>query len=221
MRRNNIRWVEKGDDEYPATEGDRVSDEEMVESLRVWNPHDSKLAALLVKGYDDEVPLSPETKVLYLGAAAGTTPSYVADVTKVVYGVEIAPSPSQRLVEVAESRQNLMPVVADARKSEEYTPLVEKVDLLYQDVATRDQAEVAVENSKFLEDGGRLCMMVKARSEDVTADPEEVYDEVAESLEDAYEVEEIVDLEPFYSDHACILGRLRNTRDGDDNETET
>ena len=46
---------------------------------RVWNPFRSKLAAGILGGLDD-IFIAPGKKVLYLGAASGTSVSHVADV---------------------------------------------------------------------------------------------------------------------------------------------
>ena len=46
---------------------------------RVWNPFRSKLAAGVLGGMD-EIFIAPGKKVLYLGAASGTSVSHVADI---------------------------------------------------------------------------------------------------------------------------------------------
>ena len=46
---------------------------------RVWNPFRSKLAAAILGGVDN-IHIKPGVKVLYLGAASGTTVSHVADI---------------------------------------------------------------------------------------------------------------------------------------------
>ena len=46
---------------------------------RVWNPFRSKLAAGILNGLDN-VFIAPGKKVLYLGAASGTSVSHVADI---------------------------------------------------------------------------------------------------------------------------------------------
>jgi len=46
---------------------------------RVWNPFRSKLAAGVLSGLDD-IFIQPGAKVLYLGAASGTSVSHVADI---------------------------------------------------------------------------------------------------------------------------------------------
>jgi fibrillarin-like pre-rRNA processing protein len=200
----SLEWRTVGDDgdRVPTTPGDPIGDEPIVDGRRVWEPRESKLAAVLAKGGD--VPLD-DRRVLYLGAAAGTTASYVADVARAVYCVEFARGPARRLVEVARGRPRMFPVVADARRPERYVPLVETVDVLYQDVATRGQADVALDNLAFLEEGGTLCCVVKARSEDVAAEPGEIYDAVADELRGTVDVHAVLDLEPWYSDHAAVI----------------
>lgn len=59
---------------------------------RVWNPFRSKLAAGIIGGIED-VHMGPGSKVLYLGAASGTSVSHVADIvgkTGTVYAVEFS-----------------------------------------------------------------------------------------------------------------------------------
>ena len=45
----------------------------------MWNPFRSKLAAAILGGMD-KIHIKPGSKVLYLGAASGTTVSHVADI---------------------------------------------------------------------------------------------------------------------------------------------
>ncbi len=106
-----------------------VYNERMLGGARIWDPYRSKLAALYHIG--NGVELDPSQRVLYLGAASGTTVSHVADYTEVVYAVEFAPRPMQDLIEVARRRRNVIPIMADAASPETYLPLVEPVDLVY------------------------------------------------------------------------------------------
>lgn len=201
---NEVEWREVDGLEVPTTSGEPVGDEPTVDGRRVWHPRRSKLAAALVK-----LELPDWRKVLYLGGGAGTGPSYVADVAEAVYAVEFARSPARRLVEIAETRPRLFPVVEDAREPERYRSYVEKVDFLYQDVATRGQAAVANANADYLDSGGEAWITVKARSEDVTREPGDVYQEVAERLEQEYAVDDVVELEPFYEGHAVVVAEKK------------
>lgn len=189
-----------------ATRGATVYGEPSLGDWRLWDAGRSKLGAALELGVD--VGLEPDSTVLYLGAASGTTVSHVADAAGPTYAVEFAPRPAADLVSVAEDRDELFPLLKDARQPAEYGHVVESnCDLLVQDVATRDQAAVAVRNARFLADDGELFLAIKARSEDVTASPEAVFDRVLDDLTEAYDVVTTERLEPYHDDHLAVLAR--------------
>lgn len=181
-----------------------VYGERMLGDARVWDPYRSKLSALyhLTKG----IGLEPTMRVLYLGAANGTTVSHVADYVEVVYAVEFAPRPMQDLLEVARRRKNVVPIMADAALPEQYAPLVESVDLIYQDVAQPDQTTIAIRNSAFLKQGGTLILMLKTRSVDVRREPDAVFSEAVSQLSaGGLRVRESTWLAPYHHDHAAII----------------
>jgi len=194
-------------DEELATQGEPVYGEPTKEGWRCWDPRRSKLGAMLELGMD--TGLAGDETVLYLGAAAGTTVSHVADFAGPTYAVEFAPRPTRDLLDAAESRERLFPLLKDARKPETYAHIVEPVDVIVQDVATRGQAAVALANRQFLRADGRLLLAIKARSEDVTSDPEDVFDAVVAELEAEYEILERERLEPFHADHLGVVARPR------------
>jgi fibrillarin-like pre-rRNA processing protein len=109
------------------------------------------------------------------------------------------------LLDVAADRSNLFPLLKDAREPETYAHVVEPVDVIVQDVAIRGQADVALANRQFLREDGRLVLSVKARSEDVTRDPQEIFTEVRERLSDGYDIAYAESLEPFHDDHLGIV----------------
>ena len=181
-----------------------VYNERMLRGARIWEPYRSKLAALYHLG--NGVELDSSMRVLYLGAANGTTVSHVADYTEVVYAVEFAPRPMQDLIEVARRRKNVIPIMADATLPGTYAPLVETVDLVYQDVAQPDQAAIAIRNSMFLKPGGYLILMLKTRSVDVRKDPGEIFNDTIAMLKEAgFILKESVWLAPYHQDHAAIV----------------
>ncbi|MFU1781666.1 fibrillarin-like rRNA/tRNA 2'-O-methyltransferase [Haloarcula japonica] len=190
-----------------ATQGEPVYGERTDGDWRRWDPHRSKLGAMLEQGM--ETGLEGDETVLYLGAAAGTTVSHVADFAGPTYAVEFAPRPVRELLDAAESRRNLFPLLKDARKPESYAHVVEPVDVVVQDVATRGQARVAALNKQFLTDDGRLLAAIKARSEDVTADPADVFDSVRSELGSEYELLETARLDPYHEDHLGVVARPR------------
>ncbi|MXR21828.1 fibrillarin-like rRNA/tRNA 2'-O-methyltransferase [Halobacterium bonnevillei] len=191
-----------------ATRGDPVYGEPVVDGWRRWDPHRSKLGATLEAGL--ETGLSGGDGVLYLGAASGTTVSHVADFAGPTYAVEFAPRPTRDLLGVAEDRGNLFPLLKDARRPETYAHVVESgLDAIVQDVATRGQADVALSNREFLHDDGRFVGAIKARSEDVTEAPEDVFERVLDRLRDGYEVLDTARLEPYHDDHLAVVATPR------------
>lgn len=197
-----------------------VYGERIVEGLRIWDPHRSKLAALIVKshfagglgGLVDDLNLSPDSRVLYLGAATGTTPSHVSDLLPrgLVYAVEFSPRAMRDLLGLCLARDNIIPILEDAFHPERYAPFLEPVDLVYQDVAQRNQAEIANRNvARYLKPGGTLVLMIKARSVDVTGDPKEVAREEIERLE-GVDLISVADLRPFHQDHWAVVAKRRD-----------
>ncbi|MFB6112515.1 MAG: fibrillarin-like rRNA/tRNA 2'-O-methyltransferase [Halodesulfurarchaeum sp.] len=187
-----------------ATKGEQVYGEPTTSSWRRWDPSRSKLGAMFEMGL--ETGIEESDTVLYLGAANGTTVSHVADFAGPTYAVEMAPRPTRDLIDVAESRENVIPLLADARKPRTYAHVVEaNVDAVVQDVATRNQAAVAARNAMFLHTEGRFIGAIKARSEDVTRDPDSVFDDVLDSLKDTYDVLETVRLDQYHLDHLAVI----------------
>ncbi len=181
-----------------------VYGERILHGYRIWDPYRSKLAALFYAGQGIE--LEPCHRVLYLGAANGTTVSHVSDYVDTVYAVEFAPKPMQDLLMVAGRRRNIVPIMADASRTEFYAPLVERIDLLYQDVAHPDQAGIALKNAVFLKDGGSMIVMLKTRSIDVRADPVEVLARTCEVFsENGILIERTCWLNPYHQDHAALI----------------
>jgi fibrillarin-like pre-rRNA processing protein len=111
---------------------------------------------------------------------------------------------------VAAARDNLFPLLKDAREPASYGHVVEAdCDVVVQDVATRGQARVARLNRRFLADDGRLVAAIKARSEDVTGDPADVFDAVLSDLREDYEVVATERLEPHHDAHLGVVARPR------------
>jgi len=188
-----------------ATRGAPVYGEPTDGDWRAWDVRRSKLGAMVDAGMD--TGLAGDDRVLYLGAANGTTASHVADFARVVYAVEFASRPMSDLVDVAESRDTLVPLLKNAHSPETYAHVVEgDLDAIVQDVATRGQARVACSNRRFLADDGRLLAAIKARSENATADPESVFDAALDELRTTYEILDTRRL-THHADHLAIVAR--------------
>ena len=181
------------------------------QEFQVWDFRHSKLAALILKGYIP--PITESSLVLYLGAASGSTASHISDIVQngLVYVLEFSPTVMKKLISRCESRPNMIPIFADANHPERYSYLVDKVDLIYQDIAQRNQAEIALANAEyFLKDDGYLILMIKARSIDSTADTKEIFKKEVEELQKHLPVLKTVKL-PGYRDHLAVIARGRSS----------
>jgi len=180
---------------------------------RVWNPYRSKLAATILGGIDT-LEVKPGAKVLYLGAASGTTVSHVADIvgpTGQVFAVEFSYRSGRDLVTMAQKRTNVVPIIGDARKPLEYRMLVPMVDCVFADVAQRDQARIIALNCKyFLKYGGQFIISIKANCIDSTNPAPVVFDNETNRLkEEGLTPIERLTLEPYERDHAVVLGTYK------------
>jgi len=186
----------------------KISDAE----YRLWDPFRSKLAGAILKGLK-YLPIKPNNKVLYLGAASGTTASHVSDVvgnSGYVYCVEFAPRSIRDLIDnVCRFRGNMAPILADARFPSQYASMVQSVDVIYCDVAQPEQAKILANNAKvFLQKEGWVMLAVKARSIDVTKEPSEVYRHEIEVLKGSgFAISEVIRLEPYDKDHAMVTAK--------------
>ena len=174
---------------------------------RAWDPFRSKLAALLLKGAPHDVLGHPKT-VLYLGAAHGTTASHLSDVfpEATIFAIEKSPTSFAPLLALARRRPGLVPILADAQLPERYQADVGAVDLLYQDVAQRNQAGIFAENARAcLADGGRGVLMLKVRSVTQQRSTSAVVREARATLSSAHlAVAYEVSLAPFAREHVAL-----------------
>ncbi|CAB3232667.1 unnamed protein product [Arctia plantaginis] len=188
------------------------TDGEKVE-YRVWNPFRSKLAAAIMGGVD-VIHMPPGSRVLYLGAASGTTVSHVSDVVGpegLVYAVEFSHRSGRDLINVAKKRTNIIPIIEDARHPLKYRMLVGMVDCIFADVAQPDQARIVSLNAQhFLKNGGHFVISIKASCIDSTAQPEAVFAAEVKKLQaDKLKPQEQLTLEPYERDHAVVVGVFR------------
>ena len=185
--------------------------EESGEQYRVWDLYRSKLAGAINKGLK-EMPIKDGGKILYLGAATGTTASHISDIVGkggVVFCVEFAQRSMRDLIGVCEKRENMMPILADANKPSEYAE-IGKVDVVYQDVAQPNQDEILIKNGiEFLQKGGYAMVAIKSQSIDVTAKPKDTYDRFKGALGKEFEILQEIELFPYDKDHLFLLLRKK------------
>ena len=176
--------------------------------FRIWNQRRSKLAAAILNGLK-VFPFQNDSNVLYLGASSGTTPSHISDIVShgLVYCVEFSPRMMRNLVDLSDLRINMIPILDDATKPLNYIHLVEKVDIIYSDVAQPRQTELFIDNMRlFLKKNGLGILMLKSRSINVTKNSDIVFHEEETKLKaNGFHVMEKIDLEPYEKDHLSFV----------------
>jgi fibrillarin-like pre-rRNA processing protein len=198
--------------------GNRVYGEDLLKihghEYRSWDPYRSKLAGAILKGEISPDIIKSGDKVLYLGASTGTTASHVSDIVGgdgLVVGVELSARVGREFLEkVAKARPNVIPFISDARATEKFGEFG-KMDVVYCDIAQRDQTEIAITNARaHLKKDGTLILIVKARSIDQLKEPSVVFKEEAQKLRDAgFSVDTVVDLRPYDKDHALMAATIK------------
>lgn len=206
-------------EDHIATEnlnpGNKVYGEKLVEfegkEFRIWEQRRSKLGAAIMNGMN-MFPFEKNSKVLYLGASSGTTPSHISDITTegIVWCVEFSPHMMRSLVELSKSRKNMIPILDDATKPLNYLHILQKVDIVYSDVAQQKQSELFMDNMRlYLKSEGIGIIMIKARSIDVTKNPKKVFKEEESKLKSGgLRVLEKINLEPYEKDHMAMVCEL-------------
>lgn len=170
--------------------------------MKFIDPKVSKLGAALKKGIN--VPIKDNDLILYLGASAGTTVSYLSDflINGFIFAVEISRRMCIQLVFLAQERKNIAPIMADAAQPEQYAKNITKVDIIYQDVSQRNQIEIFLKNcSMFLKKGGIAILCLKARSIDVRRKPEEIFAEAEKEISKHLKLLQKTTLEPWQKGH--------------------
>eukprot|EP00804_Cyclotella_cryptica_P013147 CCRYP_019650-RB/>CCRYP_019650-RB protein AED:0.27 eAED:0.27 QI:767/1/1/1/0/0.5/2/203/233 len=175
-----------------------------------------KVAAAILGGVDN-IWIKPGSKVLYLGAAAGTSVSHVSDIVGPkgnVYAVEFSHRPGRDLLNVAKARTNIIPIIEDARHPLKYRMLVGMVDCVFADIAQPDQARIVALNSHyFLKNGGHSVIAIKASCIDSTAAPEAVFRrEVSKLQSENFKPLEQLTLEPYERDHCVLISQYRPSK---------
>ena len=178
------------------------------DEYREFDPQRSKLAAMIMKGCTN-IGIRKNDVVLYLGSSHGYTPSFVSDIVGeegLIFGVDPAPRVMRDFVFLAEQRKNLIPVLADANHPEEYIERVCQADIVYQDIAQKNQMDIFVRNcNMYLKKGGYGLLAVKARSIDVKRRPEDIFVKIRTALDKIFTVIDYKPLDPLEKDHCMII----------------
>ena len=214
-------WIKSEGQRKLATEnlvvGNQVYKEKLITKKRIeyrlWEPFRSKLAAAIMNGLE-VFPFQNKSTVLYLGVSTGTTISHISDIVGpngIIFGIEHASRVARDFLDrVATYRKNIIPILQDARKPEEYFSMFGKVDVVYVDIAQPDQTEIAITNCKmYLKKNGYLFLVIKTRSIDVTKPPKQIINEEIQKIKEKFDILQTIDLHPYDKDHAIVIAKFQ------------
>lgn len=176
---------------------------------RHFDPTRSKLAAGIMKKIKQS-GVKEGNIILYLGASHGYTVSFLSDMVGqkgLIFAVDSAYKVFRYLYHVSNVHHNVVPLYADAAKPAAYTRNICAVDVVYQDIAQKEQAEIFNANyTLYAKEGGLGILIVKTRSINVAAQPQKVVDGIKKwLLGHDYTIIDCKSLEPFQHDHALLL----------------
>jgi fibrillarin-like pre-rRNA processing protein len=192
--------------------GRRVYGEKLIsfkgEEYREWDPYRSKLAAMILEKPSLEF-LTQDLNCLYLGASSGTTISHLSDIVYegVIYGVEFAERSMRQLIQNIDKRKNIIPILANANFPENYAnSIFTQIDLVYQDVAQPNQAQIAIDNCNYyLKDSGFLILAIKSQSIDSVQSSEITYIQEKKILEKAgYKIIDSINIHKYAANHIIL-----------------
>jgi fibrillarin-like pre-rRNA processing protein len=180
------------------------------DEYRLWDPKSSKLCAALHNGLN--YPETPDRPIiLYLGASFGNTVSHLSDIypNGIIYAVESAIEPLRQLALLSLKRKNIIPIYDDANYPENYSDAVPQADIIYMDVAQKNQVQILKKNMAYASERTIIMFCVKARSIDVSLPPSRIFMGIREELKDEMKIVHETRLEPFEKDHLFMTMKRR------------
>ena len=164
-----------------------------------WNPYHSKLSAYVLAG-GSEWPFEKRSKILYLGAAEGNTISFLSHICHEgrIIGVDISAVAMAELLVLAEKRKNIIPFLGDAHFPKKYRPHTSIPDIMYQDIAQRDQVEIFIRNYDFFEP---KCGFLMLKSRSSPGKDNEVFRDSERKLKSRFKKVDAVDITKWAKGH--------------------
>ena len=170
-----------------------------------WDPNHSKWKAAMEKGLD--VSLKGDENILYLGASSGTTVSFLSYLTSgTIFAVEKAPTMAIHLVRLAQNKNNILPIFADARDIENTKKIIgkTKINILFQDIPSADQIKILTSNAELVDKKCTIFLSLKTQSISQKSKVETL-ENVKKELESDFNILATTELEPFHQKHYFLI----------------
>jgi len=164
-----------------------------------WNPYKSKLSAYILGG-GKKWPFTDKKIVLYLGAAEGNTVRFISDICHQgrIIAVDISPIAMAELLLLVEKKKNIIPCLEDAHFPRKYKLHTNKPDIIYQDIAQRDQLDIFLRNYAYYKPNCGL-LMLKSRS--IQGKENEIFRNCEKKLEENFVFVENIDISKWAKGH--------------------
>ena len=145
-------------------------------------------------------PFELKSTILYLGAAEGNTVSFLSHICHEgrIIGVDISSMAMAELLVLAEKRKNIIPFLGDAHFPTSYRRHTNIPDILYQDIAQRDQVEIFIRNYDFF---GPKCGFLMLKSRSSPGKDSEVFQDCEKKLEFRFKKVSTVDITKWSKGH--------------------
>ena len=188
---------------------------------RVWDIFYSKLGALIENGIQN-IFMKPGSRVLCLGAGndSFSTISHISDLVGkdgTVYAVEISEIKGLNIKNMAKKRENLTPIINDAKKPYNYKNLIsDLVDCIYVDISSKDLASIISINAGFFlkNKGGFICVINDNNENSNLKSQVSKFDEQIKLLREYnLYVKEFISLESFAKGYAIVSGIYKPHRE--------
>ncbi len=172
--------------------------------IREWNPKRSKLAAAIIKGLNN-IPFNNYSNVLYLGASTGTTVSYLSDICfkGKIYAIEVSYDSFVKLFKLSEYRNNIYPILDDANLPEKYSFFIDEPEIIYQDIAQRNQIQIFNENVKKFNSIKYGFLIIKIKSISSKKSEKSILNSALREI-NGFRIREIIDLRPYDSNNYLV-----------------
>ena len=221
-----INYNNNKKEEYKDSDSDSSSEFEVIKKnnnssnnvnkieYRIWDAYYSRLGAAIENGINN-IFIKPGSKVLYIGSGnqSYSTISHISDLVGkdgIVYSVEFSEIKGLDLKNMAKKRDNIIPIIYDARKPYNYkNTITNLVDCILADISTPDISSIISINSEFFlkNKGGFICII---NDESKTSK----FDEQIKLLREYnLYVKEFISLEPFKPGSAAIAGLYKPYRE--------
>jgi len=176
------------------------------EELKVATRKISKLKAAMALC---DIPIKKGDIVLYLGASHGITAELLSDLVGprgFVFCLEFAPEVVKYLISVCEKYSNMCPLFFDASFPEKYKQNVSGVNVIYQDIAQRNQVDILIRNAElFLKKGDYAFLCLKLKAIDSVASEDVVLKQAVKKLSSCFDIVKVVDISSTHKGHRFVV----------------